>query len=188
MFNTLCKHLFLLFHKYPLFRFVIATPFSHWFHTPRSAGPIGISISAPQSCLPCSSDPVLPGLGPVYCSSHVSPGFKLLRSKVQQILSSGSIRLFMCLFVLATCQVSQVLTIPWEYPCLSSELAWLVQAQTEGLLWRDSRVKGLVKDHEMLFGASKLPSKNAAHLCRKTGCQPLTNPVIQVLQPAAKGS
>lgn len=168
---------------------MIATPFLTDFTHHRSTGPIGISILPPEfSCLSCSSDPVLPGLEPMYCSRHVSPRFKLLRSKFQQVLSSGSICLFTCLFVWVTCRVSQVLTILWEDLCLCSELAWLVQAQTEGLFCRQSRDKGLVKDHEMVFGVSKLPLKNAAHLCRKTGCQPLTNPVIQVLQPAAEGS
>lgn len=63
-----------------------------------------------------------------------------------------------------------------------------MQAQTEGLLGGESRDWGLAKDRETTIGAGKLPLKNAAHLCRKTGCQPLTNPVIQVLQPAGKGS
>lgn len=45
-----------------------------------------------------------------------------------------------------------------------------------------------MKDHETLLGTGKLTVENAAHLCRKTGCQPLTDPVIQVLQPVAKGS
>lgn len=47
---------------------------------------------------------------------------------------------------------------------------------------------GLAKDQKKPFRTSKLPLKNAAHLCRKTGCQPLTDPVIQVLQPAGKSS
>lgn len=135
-----------------------------------------------QPCLPCSSDPMLPGLGPVCCLSSLSSGFKLLRPKVHQVQSSLSLLTY--LFVPVTCQLTSSPTKPMRRSSL--ELAWFVQAQTEGLLWRESRDRGLVKDHETRFGASKLALKNAAHLCRKTGCQLLTNPVNQVLQPAAK--
>lgn len=136
-----------------------------------------------QPCLPLSSDPMLPGLGPVCCSSSLSSGFKLLRPKVQQVQSS--LRLLTYLFVPVTCWVTSSPTKPMRRSSL--ELAWFVQAQTKGLLWTESRDRGLVKDHEILLGAGKLALKNADHLCRKTGCQPLTDPVIQVLQPVAKG-
>lgn len=164
---------------------MIATPFVTDFTHHRSTGPIGISI------LP----PALPALQQWLCASWVrtcillEPCFSWIQ--IIRIKSSAGSTLSQSVYVFI-CSSNlpglQVLTIPWEDPCLSSELAWLMQAQTEGLLWRVSRDEGLVKDHEMLFGASKLPLKNAAHLCRKTRCQSLTNPVIQVLQPAAKGS
>lgn len=59
---------------------------------------------------PRSSDPVLPGLGPVCYSSNLSSGFKLLRSEVQQIQSSLSLLTY--LFVPVTCQVFSSPTKP----------------------------------------------------------------------------
>lgn len=47
MFSILCKHLFLLFHNYPFFCFVIATPFLIDFTHHRSTGTISISIFPP---------------------------------------------------------------------------------------------------------------------------------------------
>lgn len=109
MFSVLHKLSLLLFHQRPFFRFVLATPFLIWFHVPQKHGSHGHQ-HPPQPRLPHSSDPMFPGLGHECCLSSLSSGFKLLRSKVQQVLSS--LVLLTHLFVPKTCQVFSSPTKP----------------------------------------------------------------------------
>lgn len=64
----------------------------------------------PQPRLPRGSDPVLPGLEPLCCSSSLPAGFKLLGSEVQQVQSS--LGLLTYLFVAVTYQVFSSPTKP----------------------------------------------------------------------------